>query len=279
VALLGRHLRHRLRGRYEYTPEDVQVLIDKAEEMRELADNYGVQLHTHIMRGAVDFALEHFGQERVERLLGPDVVIDHGNGLGPGEVEVIGATGCNVATAPSTAENIWYGYAPVIELLEAGANVTVATDGSAPRFSHDLWKDVHRAMWHQWISHGSQRVLPPGKALRMVTIDAARALGMEDEVGSLEAGKRADVILVDFERPHLTPRTFVPQQLTYYVNGNDVDTVIVDGQVLMEGKQILSVDVEEVMALAREEAVRSFERVDLVPYCQMGHDFWHGARY
>jgi cytosine/adenosine deaminase-related metal-dependent hydrolase len=157
--------------------------------------------------------------------------------------------------------------------------VTIATDGSAPRFSHDLWKDIVRAMWHQWVRYGTQQVLPPGKALRMVTIDAARALGMGEEIGSLEVGKKADVILVDFDRLHLTPKTFVPQLLTYYVNGNDVDTVIVDGKVLMEEGQILSVDVEEVMESAREEAARAFERVDLSPYTDMGRAFWHGARY
>jgi hypothetical protein len=72
---------------------------------------------------------------------------------------------------------------------------------------------------------------------------------------------------------------FVPQQLTYYVNGNDGDTVILDGQVLMEGKQIISVDAEEVLALAREEAARSFERLHLEPYTRTGNNFWHGSRY
>jgi cytosine/adenosine deaminase-related metal-dependent hydrolase len=231
------------------------------------------------MKGGVAFALEHFGRQRTEHVLGPDVVIAHGNGIGRDGVEIIGATRSNVATAPSTAENVRYGYAPVVELLEAGANVAIATDGSAPRFSFDLWKDIVRAMWHQWMIHGTQHVMPPGKALRMVTIDAARALGMDDDVGSLEVGKKADVILVDFNKLHLVPRTFLPQQLAYYVTGQDVDTVIVDGVVLMEGQTIKTVDVEEVKALARDEAARAFERVDLDPYCRMGRAFWRGARY
>jgi len=276
--LFGRHAFH---GRFEYVyqPGDVRVMIEKAEEMRDLADQYMVQLHTHIMTGGVSFALEHFGRRRVESLLGPDVVIAHGNGISREGVDIIGSTRSNVATAPSTAENVRYGYAPVVELLEAGANVAIATDGSAPRFSFDLWKDIVRAMWHQWMIHGTQHVMPPGKALRMVTIDAAKALGMDDEVGSLEVGKKADVILVDFNRLHLVPRTFLPQQLAYYVTGHDVHTVIVDGVVLMQDRTIKTVDVEEVKALAREEAARAFERVDLKPYCQMGQDFWLGARY
>ena len=232
-----------------------------------------------MFEGSVDFALQHLGPERVQRLLGPDLVIAHGNGLRPGEVAVLGETRSNVATAPSTAENLWFGYAPIVELLEAGANVTIATDGSAPRFSFDLWKDIPRAMWHQWISHKSQHVLPPGKALRMVTIDAAHALGIGDQVGSLEYGKKADVILIDHNRPHLTPLAFVPQILTYYVNGNDVDTVLVDGRVLVEGGRIQSVDVQEVLDHAHEASARAFEGFDLDPYRQMGPAFWRGARY
>lgn len=275
--LFGRHTTSRYGHRYG--PDDIPVMVEKAEEIRDLADRLGVQIHTHIFGGSVDFALEHFGKERVERLLGPDVVVAHGNGLKPSEVEVIGRTRTNVATAPSTAENMWYGYPPVVELLEAGANVTISTDGSAPRFSFDLFKDIPRAMWHQWMRFKTQAVLPGGKALRMVTIDAAKALGMDDEVGSLEPGKKADVILVDLDRPHLTPTTYVPHLLTFYVNGNDVDTVLVDGKVLMEGKRILSVDVHEVMELAREEAEKAYALVDLEDFKPSDKEFWHGTRY
>lgn len=277
--LFGRHVFHQGRFAYDYRPGDEAVVLAKAEEMRALADARGLQIHTHMFRGSVSYALRHFGRATVEGLLGPDVLVQHANGLDPEEVAVIGAARCNVACAPSTTENLWYGYAPVVELLEAGANVTIATDGSAPRFSFDLWKDIARAMWHQWVAHRSQEVMPPGKALRMVTIDAARALGLGDELGSLEVGKAADIIAVDLDRPHLTPQAFVPQLLTYYVNGNDVTTAIVGGRTLMRDGRVLSVDVDEVLGVARDEAARVFERVDLAPYTELGRAFWHGPRY
>jgi cytosine/adenosine deaminase-related metal-dependent hydrolase len=276
--LFGRHTQ-RARHGTQYKPEDIPMMLEKAEEMRRLADRHEVQIHTHIFGGSVDFALKHFGKDTVERILGSDVVIAHGNGLSPTEVEVIGKTRSNVATAPSTAENMWYGYPPIPELLEAGANVSISTDGSAPRFSFDLFKDISRAMWHQWMRFSTQDVLPAGKALRMVTIDAAKALGMAHEVGSLETGKKADVILVDLDRPHLTPTTYVPHLLTFYVNGNDVDTVIVDGEVLMNEGKILSVDEQEVMELARIEAEKAFELVDLDDFRPSDRTFWHGTRY
>jgi len=134
-------------------------------------------------------------------------------------------------------------------------------------------------MWHQWIRFGTWEILPVGKALRMVTIDAAKALGMDHETGSLEAGKKADIILIDFDKPHLTPVTYVPNQLTYYVNGNDVDTTIVDGEILMEKGKVLSVDQNEVLELARKEAQKAFEVVDLSDFKPSDEVFWHGSRY
>lgn len=261
---------------HDYTPEEAKVVGEKATEIRELADKHEVQIHTHIFKGAIDFALENLGKEKVDEILGPDVVIAHGNGLTPTEIEAVGRNKCTVATAPSTGENVWYGYAPVLELLRAGANVTITTDGTAPRFNFDLWKDIVRAIWHQWIAHGNPQPLPVGKALRMVTIDAAKALGIDDQVGSLEPGKKADIVLVDLNKPHLTPQTFVPNLLVHYINGSDVDTVMVDGKVLMEGTIINSVDVDEVMENARNEAEKSYEHVDLSKFRTTDRTFWHG---
>ena len=275
--IFGRHTWTRYT--HNYLPEDVPVMLEKALEMRELADKHGVQIHTHIFGDSIDYAVEHFGREKVDEILGSDVVIAHGNGLKPSEVKVIAETNANVASAPSTGENIWYGYAPVVELIEAGANVTISTDGSAPRFSFDLFKDISRAMWHQWVRFDTMAMLPAGKALRMVTIDAAKALGMDHETGSLEAGKKADIILVDMDKPHLTPVTYVPHQLAFYVNGNDVDTTIVDGKILMENGKVISVDPKEVMELAREEAQKAFDLMDLDDFKPGDEEFWHGSRY
>jgi 5-methylthioadenosine/S-adenosylhomocysteine deaminase len=275
--IFGRHTWTRYT--HEYLPENIPVMLEKACEMRELANKYGVQIHTHVFGQSIDFATKHFGREVVGKILGPDVVIAHGNGLNESEIKVIAETGANVATAPSTGENIWYGYAPIVELIEAGANVTITTDGSAPRFSFDLFKDISRAMWHQWVRYKTQAVLPAGKALRMVTVDAAKALGIGGETGSLEPGKKADIIIIDFNKPHLTPLTYVPHQVAFYVNGNDVDTTIIDGNVLMENKQVSSVDPNIVMDLAREEAKKAFDRVELETFKPNNYEFWRGSKY
>jgi cytosine/adenosine deaminase-related metal-dependent hydrolase len=252
---------------------------EKALEFRALADKYKVQIHSHIFGDTIDWAVENFGRETVDKVLGPDVVIAHGNGLKQSEVDVIAANNASVASAPSTGENLWYGYAPLVELIEAGANCTITTDGSAPRFSFDLFKDISRAMWHQWIRYETQAVLPGGKALRMVTIDAAKALQMDHLTGSLETGKQADIILVDLNRPHLTPTTYVPHQLCFYTNGHDVDTTIIDGKIMMENSKVLSVDAQEVMDLARVEAQKAIDLIDLDEFRPSDEVFWHGSKY
>jgi 5-methylthioadenosine/S-adenosylhomocysteine deaminase len=268
--LFGRHVKHGRSPQRLPTAADAPRMHEHAAQMREIADRHGVIVHTHMFAGSVAFALEHFGSAEVDRLLGPDVVVAHANGLAEREVEVLGARGCSVATVAYTHENLWYGYAPIVELLAAGANVAIATDGTAPYTSYDLLREPARAMWHQWMAHESQDVLPHAKALRMITIDAARALGLADEIGSLEVGKRADVIAIDFDRPHLTPMTSVPVLLTHYASGHDVDLVVVDGAVLVREGRVRSVDVDEVLEQAREEAARAFERFDVTAYLGRG---------
>jgi 5-methylthioadenosine/S-adenosylhomocysteine deaminase len=276
--LFGRHATHP-RFPFTYSDDHLPVVIEKADEIRDLADRYGVLLHSHAFRGSITFGLNVFGPERARRLLGPHVILAHCNDLSAEEVQVLGEERVNVALVPFTAENIVHGVCPAVELLQAGANVTISTDGTAPYCSYDLFKEISRAMWAQWTRLSDFRLIPPGKALRMVTIDAARALGLGDMIGSLEVGKRADIILVDMNRPHLVPASTVPRLLAFYANGNDVDTVLVDGKVLMQDRKILSVDEGSLLERAREAAARAFARFDVSPYLETDDSFWLGWRH
>jgi cytosine/adenosine deaminase-related metal-dependent hydrolase len=276
--LFGRHATHP-RFPFSYAAEDIPLVIEKADEARDIADRFGILLHSHAFRGSITFGLEHFGLARMERLMGPNLVLAHCNDMGPEEVRLIGQQQVSVALVPYTAENIVHGPCPAVELLQAGANVAITTDGTAPYCSYDLFKEIARAMWAQWQRLGDFRLLPAGKALRMVTIDAARALGLDEQIGSLEVGKRADIILVDLDRPHLVPNTTVPRLLAFYVNGNDVDTVLVDGRILMQDRVVKTVDEKAVLDTAREAAARAFERFNVAPYLELGEDFWTGWRH
>ncbi len=277
--LFGRQAAHP-RIPFVYNPEEhVPIMIEKADEIKSLADQYQVLLHSHAFAGSVSFALKHYGKERVDRFLGGKVAFAHCNGLAEEEIETLGSHAAGICVVPFTHENILYGPCPVIELLKQGANVSISTDGTAPYCSYDLFKDIPRAIWAQWMRFKDQSVFPPGKALRMVTIDAAKVLGMEHLIGSLEPGKRADIILIDFNRPHLVPGELIPRMLVFYTNGNDVETVIVNGKIVMQDRQVLSVDEKEVIQSAREEAQKAFERQDISSYLEMDQDFWMNWKY
>ena len=276
--LFGRQAEHP-RIPFKYGDHHVPVMIEKAEEIRSLTRKLGVLLHSHAFVGSLEFALDRYGAARTLDMVGPDLLLAHCNGLSPREVEVLGSSGTGISVVPYTHENLLYGPCPVIELLDAGAVVTITTDGTAPYTSYDLLKEVPRAIWAQWQRFRDQHVLPPGKALRMITIEAARALGLESEIGSIETGKRADLIMIDLRRPHLTPNALVPRQLAFYANGNDVDTVIVGGKVLMRHREVLLADEADIVREAREEAAIAFERFDISAFTTIEPAFWENTRY
>jgi cytosine/adenosine deaminase-related metal-dependent hydrolase len=113
----------------------------------------------------------------------------------------------------------------------------------------------------------------------MVTIDSARALGMEDEIGSLEAGKKADVILVDMQKPHLYPMNMPVHRITYFANGNDVDTVVVNGKILMRNRQVPGIDESEILDLAQRATDKALERTGLRHMLEIPDGFWGQSKY
>jgi len=282
--LLGRHVVHGRIGDHRLpAASDVPRMVQHALEMRTLADRHGVRLHTHMFRDSITFARRHFGDDTVAYLLGPDVIVAHANGLAPDEIAVLGAHRVQVATVAHTHENLWYGIAPIVALLEAGANVAITTDGAAPYSSFDLLREPSRAIWHQWAECGSQHALPPGKALRMVTIDAAQALGIAADVGSLEPGKAADVIAIDLRQAHLTPwySQTLPHLLVQYATGRDVAHVVANGEVLLEAGRHARIDLSAVLERAKREAEDAFARMGMNVGAFRAADraTWRAARY
>ena len=119
---------------------------------------------------------------------------------------------------------------------------------------------------------------PPGKVIEMATIDAARALGRGSELGSLEAGKKADVILVDFFKPHLMPFNMPVTRIAHFANAADVDTVIVDGRVLMRGRKVATADESAVLEAADAEMTRVIADLDLSALTAIPNEYWRSAR-
>ena len=171
------------------------------------------------------------------------------------------------------------GRCPVPELIDAGVNVALGSDGTAPDRSYDMFRHMFQCMHYHRRHFRDAGVLPHGKVLEMVTIDAARALGLEREIGSLEAGKKADIILVDLWKPHLLPLEMPVHRITCFANGADVCTTIVDGRILMENGKVLTVDESDVLERAQAASELMLERTGLRPLLDPPARLWQAAHY
>ena len=211
-------------------------------------------------------------------LLGPDALLSHCIDLHDDEIILCADTETRVAHNPSAIASV-LGRCPAIELIEAGAVVAIGSDATAPDRSGDMFRHMQQAMHYHRRHFRDPSVLPPGKALEMVTIDAARALGMDHMIGSLEVGKAADLILIDMQRPHLYPANMQPFRVVYFANGNDVDTVLVGGKILLSQGRLVHTHQADVLADAQREAELMINRIGAQDMLGLPDGFWGQARY
>jgi cytosine/adenosine deaminase-related metal-dependent hydrolase len=250
------------------TPPDIGMTLQphdrkQARRVRELAAKHQTRIHSDAFGGMIKLAAQdEYG------LLGLDVHLQHCHGLSVEEVEIVAETDTRIGHSPGPSAF----RCPVPELMQAGATVAVTTDGTSPRQTFDLFQAMRKAQLLQQVHFRDRSYLPPGKLLEMVTIDAARALGWEDEIGSLEPGKKADIIVVNLRQPHLMPNFMPVHRLVYEAVGNDVETVIVDGRLILDHGKVLTVDEDAALDVAQAEALALVARAGLEPH--MRHPSW-----
>lgn len=254
-------------------PGALSELNAQARAARALSREHGV-LFTQDghRRGTVQYA-----HQRLD-ILGPQAILSHSTDLSDEEIAICAETDTRIVHNPSAIASI-RGRCPVPELLDAGVTVALGSDATAPDRSADMFRHMQQCMHYHRRHFRDPLVLPPGKVLEMVTIDAARALGRESEIGSLEVGKKADLILVDLFKPHTYPFHMPLYRVVYFANGNDVDTVIVDGKVLMRGRSVCSVDETGVLEAAQREADLALDRSGLTRLTQMPAGLWGRSHY
>jgi 5-methylthioadenosine/S-adenosylhomocysteine deaminase len=162
----------------------------------------------------------------------------------------------NVKVAHNPVANAKFGLAisPVKELLDRGVCVGLGTDGPASNNSLDLFESMKFTALLQKQHYEDARVMKTWEVVEVATLGGAKALKLKNVIGSLEVGKRADIILIDFDKPHLKPFHNVYANIVYSAKGSDVDTVIVDGRILMEQGELKTVDEEKVMREAEKRA-------------------------
>ena len=251
---------------------ELAELTRQALATRALSRRYGLRFtqdgHT---RGTVKFAHEEWD------LLGPDAILSHATEFTDEEIAILARTNTRIVSNPSAIAAM-RGRSPVTELIDAGVTVMIGSDGVAPDRSYDMFRHMFQATRYHRRHFRDPDVLPAGKTLEMVTVDAARALGLENEIGSLEVGKKADVILVDAWRPHMVPMNMPVYRVVYFANGNDVSTVLVNGRVLMRDRVVLSVNEEQVLSMAQREADLAIQRTGLDSLTRLPEGFWGKSR-
>jgi 5-methylthioadenosine/S-adenosylhomocysteine deaminase len=233
---------------YVCSPE----LLQKA---RAIADRNGVPMVIHLAETEREVAeiKKKYGRTPVAHLadigfLSPGLIADHCVVLTEEDMMLLKDSDVKVAHNPESNMKLASGIAPVPELLRHGITVGIGTDGCASNNNLDMFQEMDTVAKLHKVHTLDPTVMDARTVVRMATIDGARVLGIGDTSGSLEEGKKADIIIIDIRSPHLTPMYNVYSHLVYAVTGSDVVTAIVNGRVLMEERAFTTLDVDEVMA-------------------------------
>jgi 5-methylthioadenosine/S-adenosylhomocysteine deaminase len=256
-----------------WSPEREHWIRRQADAISDLMRRYRVGFFTHMYGNAIDYAHD----ERLG-LLGPQSILSHCTGISERSIAIMQETGAHAAHHPRAARMYSFpGRCPVPELIDAGIAVGLGAD-TPSNHDCDLFLDMKAAILLQRMHFKDPRMLPPGKALEMATIDGYRALGLDAELGSIEPGKKADLITIDLRQPHLAPTDMPVYRLVYGATGRDVSDAIVDGRLVMQGRKMLTIDEEALLDRVQEVYRRFVERGGLAPLTGMPARFWGVSR-
>ena len=253
------------RLRYAYAPRFVLSCTD--ELLREVgvqAKRRGVGIHTHASenRGEIALVRERFAKDNIHvldelGLLGPQTCIAHAIHLSDAERALLASRGAHVCTCPSSNLKLASGIAQLPELIAAGVNVAIGADGAPCNNNLDGFMELRFvALLHK--PRSGPRTLPAPEAVRLATLGGAKALGLGTEIGSLETGKRGDVIAVDVTPLHTIPTGSPWSQIAYAAKSCDVRHVAVDGNVVVRDRELLTLDISKVRSRAVDATARLF---------------------
>lgn len=248
-------------------PETYRKIVEYAEE-------YDIGYHTHLAetQDEVNIIREKYGKSPVELLdeveaLTPRLSVAHGVHLDKSDIELLAEHGVGVVHNPSSNMKLASGVAPVPDLMAAGVKVGLGTDSNLSNNNLDMFEEMRLAAFLQKLYRNNPAILPCKEVLRMATMGSAACLGMDDIIGSIEVGKRADMIIMDMQQPHLSPllpepNTNVIEQLVYSASAADVMTTIVEGQILMFERKLITLDWEAAKEVVLEQAQDLIKRSD-----------------
>lgn len=193
-------------------------------------------------------------------LLGSDMVFAHGIHFEDAELKVLAETKTNISHCPSSNTKLASGFAKIPQMIKAGVPVSIGCDGGPSNNTYDMIREMRLAALIHKPMVNDPLVMPAEQVIELATLGGAVAMGIHDKVGSLEVSKQADIIIIDMSDIGLTPNTNPVSNLVYSGSGHYVDTVIVDGRLLMENRQLNTLDESKVRNRAREHSKNLIER-------------------
>ena len=244
-----------------------------SELYREMSDyahqrDMGITMHLAEVEADKIFLNEKYGLSPVYYaesvgLLGPKTVLVHMVWLARADIDKLAETRTSVSHNPSSNSKLASGICKVPQMLASGVNVALGCDGGPSNNDYDLVREMKlAAIIHKAVTN-DPLIVPAETVLEMATINGASALGLEQEIGSLEAGKKADLVVIDLNRLHTTPSPNPISSLVYAATGAEVDTVVVDGRIVVEHGQLLTMDENEVMEQAHQHAGALYRRAGI----------------
>jgi cytosine/adenosine deaminase-related metal-dependent hydrolase len=212
----------------------------------------GITVHLSEVREDLDYARTEGFRSPTEfaqahGLLGPRTVLAHCVWTDEQDWALMAKTDTNVAHNPASNSKCASGIAPVFGMLKAEVNVTLGCDGGPSNNTYDMIRDLRMVSYLANLREEDPTVVPAESVLEIATIQGAKAMGLEDEIGSIEEGKKADFILIDMDAPHLTPAWDPVSTIVYAAHGTDVDTVVINGKLVMEDRQVLTLDEDAIL--------------------------------
>jgi len=239
------------------------------EKLIKAAHDAGVLLHTHAaetQREVADVTRDWGASpiqtlENIGALDGP-LLAAHCVHLNEADLEIMERRNLRVAHNPTSNLKLASGFAPIENFLARGITTGLATDGAASNNNLDMWQEIRLAALIHKAASGNPTAISAREAVLMATRNGARCLNLDAEIGSLETGKKADVIPLDFDAPHLTPRHNIVSHLAYSARASDVHSTIVDGKVLLKNREFVSLDASKIQHEAQKCATRL---ADLAP--------------
>ena len=182
------------------------------------------------------------------------------------EIKILSETGASVSHNPVSNMMLGDGVAPVVEMLREGVNVALGTDGAASNHSQDMFDTMKAASLLQKVHHQDAGAIDPYSVLRMATAGGAKALGLDSRCGTIEIGKRADLILVDLDTVHSQPMNDIFSQIVHCAKASDVRTVLVNGKIVMRDRELAWIDEKKILAEAKIAHRNLVERLNQLSF-------------